>query len=925
MKIIQMKVNHNENPLGFYMDQPVFSYKVMEAEGKKQVAARVCIALTEDMLSLLYDSGIQADIDSIAYEVALELKPCTRYYWNVTVYTDADGETAVSDTAWFETGRMDLPWMGKWIYSDLNSGNHPSFYKDFTISKEIESARLYICGLGLYEASINGEKVTDECLTPYCNAYDQWLQYQTYDITKLLRENKNNQIEVLLGDGWYKGRFGMDDAKGTYGDTALLISEIRITYADGTKDIIISDDSWKAKKSKITFSNIYDGEIFDETFEEKHEYPVYLYQKEMPKLSDRFSPPVRVKEEIKPIELILSSKGETIINMGQNMVGWFTFRINEPIGSKVKLSFFEILQDGCYYRNNLRTAKQEYIYTSNGTPQVIKPHFTYYGYQYVMVEGVSDCKLEDFTGLVLYSDLEQTGTLTTGNELVNRLILNALWGQKGNFVDVPTDCPQRDERLGWTGDTQVFSATACFQMDCYRFYQKYLHDLYEEQRAHGGIVPNIVPSLREVQCSSVWGDAATIIPWNMYLFYGDKKILEDQFDSIKTWVDYITKENGDDWAWRTHYHWGDWLALDGQSDGGYMGGTDAGFIATVYYYHSATIVAKAARIIGKIEEAKEYEALAANIFHEINEEYFTKKGRLSVDTQTGYILALYYNLAPNRERIIRDFRYKLKMSGDKLTTGFVGTPLLCNTLSDHGMNELAYTLLLEEGYPGWLYAVKLGATTIWERWNSVLPDGSMNPQGMNSLNHYSYGAIVEWIYRHAAGINPMEESPGFREVKLIPQPDYRLGKVEATFDSPIGIYKSKWEIQNNGELTLDIVIPFGGKAYVTLPYAPDSVSDTFQSATKTKEGFEVVLETGVYHIQYEPTVPMRKIYSLESTIEELLSNEKTKKIVSGVLPFLVTLPTEAYRATIPMLINAMSIPIPAEQLAVLDGALQEIR
>ena len=925
MKIIQMKVNHRENPLGFHMDRPVFSYKIIEAEGKKQISARVCVSLIEDMSNLIYDSGIQKDIDSIAYEAAIDLKACTKYYWNVTVATDAAGETAISDTAWFETGKMDSPWSGRWISSDLNSGNHPVFYKDFIISQEIAAARLYICGLGLYETSINGTKVTDECLTPYCNAYDQWLQYQTYDITRMIQTDKNNRIEVLLGDGWYKGRFGMDDAKGTYGDTALLISEIVITYTDGTKDIIISDDSWKARKSKIEFSNIYDGEIYDETFEEANEYPVHLYQKEMPKLSDRYSPPVRVKEEVKPVELIRSPKGETIINMGQNMVGWFAYRVNEPVGTKVKFSFFEILQEGCCYRDNLRTAKQEYIYTSNGTPQVIKPHFTYYGYQYVMVEGVTDFKLEDFTGLVLYSDLAQTGTLSTGNELLNRLILNALWGQKGNFVDVPTDCPQRDERLGWTGDTQVFSATACFQMDCYSFYQKYLHDMYEEQKAIGGVVPNVVPSLRDVQCSSVWGDAATIIPWNVYLFYGDKKILENQFDSMKAWVDYVTKENGDDWAWRRHYHWGDWLGLDGQSESSFMGGTDAGFIATVYYYHSATIVAKAARIIGKTEEAEKYEALAADILHEIKEEYFTNKGRLSIDTQTGYILALYYNLTSNRERIQRDFRYKLKMSGDKLTTGFVGTPLLCNTLSENGMNDLAYSLLLQEGYPGWLYAVKLGATTIWERWNSVLPDGSMNPQGMNSLNHYSYGSIVEWIYRHAAGINPVEESPGFREIKLIPQPDYRLGKLEASFDSPVGVYKSNWEIKSSGELSFDIVVPFGGKAYVTLPYAPDAVSEKFQSAIKIEEGVKVVLETGVYHIQYEPTVPMRKVYSLESTIEELLSNEKTKATVSGVLPFLTTLPKEAYMATIPMIINAMSIPVSEDQLVVLNEMLQEIR
>ncbi len=925
MKIIQLKVNHMVNPLGFHMDKPVFSYKVIEAKGKRQTAARLCICLTKDMENPVFDSGLRSDIDNIAYEVPIKLKPCTRYYWNITVHTDVPGESAVSETAWFETGKMTEPWKGKWIYSDLNTGNHPIFYKNFMADKEIRKARLYICGLGLYEAYINNEKVSDECLTPYCNSYDHWLQYQTFDITEMLKTNQSNLIEVILGDGWYKGRFGLTSSESVYGKTALLIGEICITYTDGSEKIIATDDLWKAGKSKITFSNIYDGEAFDETFEDNAVYPVYLYQKELPVLTERLSPAVRVKEEVKPAELFYSPQKELIIDMGQNMAGWFTLKVSEPKGTQITLSFFEILQNGCYYHDNLKTAKQEYRYISNGEAQIIRPHFTYYGYRYVRVEGMSNFKIEDFTGLVLYSDLSQTGSLMTGNGLVNRLILNALWSQKCNFVDVPTDCPQRDERLGWTGDAQVFSPTACFNMDCYSFYQKYLHDMYEEQKANQGMVPDYIPSFKKLSCSSVWGDASTIIPWNLYLFYGDKKILEDQFESMKAWVDYITKENGDNQAWSRHYHWGDWLALDNQSENGYTGKTDVGYIASAYYYHSAALVAKAAKIIGKEEEAKKYEALASDILSEIRDEFFTKNGRLSIDTQTGYILALHYQLAPNNERIQNDFRYLFRSDGYKLKTGFVGTPLLCNTLSENQMNELAYSLLLEEGFPGWLYAVKLGATTIWERWDSVLPDGTMNPSGMNSLNHYSYGSIVEWIYRHVAGINPVEESPGFRTIRLSPKPDYRLGYAEASLDSPVGVYKSKWEIQTDGKLALEIVVPFGGKADLILPYAPASIKETWKDAGRTKEGYEVALEAGSYLIQYEPTIPMRKIYSLNSAIGELIENEKTKKIVADILPFTVTLPQEAYKATIPDLINALSIPMTAEQLTELDNQLKKIK
>lgn len=924
MKIIQMKVNHMVKPIGYHMEKAVLSYKVTEATGKKQTKARICISLSDDMESLVFDSGFQIDINSIAYEVPLELSPCTRYYWTVTVYTDVEGEAAISETSWFETGKRGAPWEGKWICSDLNTENHPAFYRDFDIRKEIKVARLYICGLGMYEAYINNTKVSEECLTPYCNSYDKWLQYQTYDITQMIKMSADNRIEVILGDGWYKGRFGLKDSKNIYGNFAVLIGELCITYTDGSVEVIPTDFSWSAKKSKIIESSIYDGEVYDESWDESVAYPVYLYQKEMPELSERYSPAVRVKEELKPVQQFHSPKGELILDMGQNMAGWFTLRVKETRGARIKLSFFEILQEGCYYRDNLRTAKQEYLYISDGEAHIIRPHFTYYGYRYVMVEGIRELEKDDFKGLVLYSDLEQTGSLTTGNEMVNRLILNALWGQKCNFIDVPTDCPQRDERLGWTGDTQVFSATACFQMDCYGFYRKYLHDMYEEQKTYSGLVPNYIPSFNEVSCSSVWGDAATIIPWNLYLFYGDKMILEDQFNSMKAWVDFITEEDGDGEGWRNHYHWGDWLALDSGSDNAYMGKTDNGYIAMVYYYHSTLLVAKAARIIGKEKEADKYRDLSQKILTEIRDEYFTKKGRLSIATQTGYILALYYNLAPNRERIQKEFRHQMQLDGDKLKTGFVGTPLLCNTLSESGFTDLAYSLLLEEGYPGWLYAVKLGATTIWERWNSVLPDGSMNPDGMNSLNHYSYGAVVEWIYRYVAGINPVEEDPGFRTVKLCPQPDYRLGMAEAVFDSPVGIYKSKWEITKEGRLVLDVVIPFGAKAYLKIPYAPASMKETFNSAVYSEEGCEVYLESGVYHIDYEPTIPMRRIYSINSSVGELLENETTKKLVLARLPFVVDLPEQAYLASIPVIIKAMSLEIQEEQLRELDEALSDI-
>ncbi|HHV12746.1 MAG TPA: family 78 glycoside hydrolase catalytic domain [Clostridiales bacterium] len=931
MKIIQMKTNHVINPLGYMMTEPVLSYKVACAEGKKQTSARIQVALDQEMKELVYDSGDTKEIDSISYRVPMELKPCTRYYWTVTVNTDA-GETMQSGTAWFETGKMQEGWSGKWISSDLNVGTHPFFFKDFKLRGKVKKARLYICGLGLYEAYINGKKISEECLTPYYNNYDTWLQYQTYDVTELLAGEKIH-LEVLLGNGWYKGRFGLNNPtnadRGLYGDTFTLISELKIEYMDGSTELVLSDESWKAKKSKLLASTIYDGEVYDETFREDMEYPVRLYEKKMARLCERLSLPIKVQESIKPIKLITSPKGEAILDLGQNHSGWFSLRVKEPKGTQVKLYFGEELQDGCFYNTNLRTAKAEYTYISDGTEQTIRPHFTFYGYRYVMLEGFTNFSPEDYTALVLYSDLEDAGHFETDNPLVNRLILNAKWGQKSNFLDVPTDCPQRDERLGWTGDAQVFAATACFNMDSYAFYKKYLYDMYEEQKIRDGAVPDVIPACGQQGTSTVWGDAATIIPWVVYQFYGDKTILEEQYDSMKAWVEYIRKTNGGDWQWRKKFHYGDWLALDSKDPDSPIGATDTGYIATVYYYYSTLLVSKAAGILGRTEDERNYGERARELLAEIHKEYFSPTGRPCVTTQTGLITALKFDVAVDRQRILDDLVMAFKLNGNKLETGFVGTPLLCNVLSENGLNEIAYSLLVNEDYPGWLYAVKLGATTIWERWNSLDPEGHFSSTGMNSLNHYSYGSIVEWMYRHVAGINPVLSKPGFREVELAPKPDHRLKRAEVSFDSPIGVYKSKWEITPDFGLSLDITVPFGGKAYLTLPYAPEELyqqkdNEIFKEIEKTEAGRRCILESGTYHIEYATTAPMRKIYTLKLSIGELMASDKAKAVLMEVNPMFTRIPKDMQKASLYDLLKYMPVPLTKEVLAQIDGKLQAI-
>lgn len=931
MNIIQMKVNHVVNPIGYLITKPVLSYKVTEAKGTRQISARVKIALKDDMSEVVYDSGDSNEIDSIAYTVPLELRPRTRYYWTVMVTTDAD-EMMESDVAWFETGKMNEKWRGKWICSDLNTGTHPFFFKNFEVKGVVKKARLYICGLGLYEAYINGEKVLDECLAPYTNNYHQWLQYQTYDVTDMLSVVEI-QFDVLLGNGWYKGRFGLDGVatadRGIYGDTFTLISEIHIDYVDGGKEIITTDETWNARKSKIQASSIYDGEFYDETFNDDTVYQVRIYDKKMAPLMERLSLPIMVKETLKPVKLIISSKEEMILDLGQNHSGWFKLKINEPKGAQVKLFFGEELQDGCFYNENLRSAKQEYTYISNGCEHIIRPYFTFFGYRFVKLVGFTNFSIDDYTALVLYSDLQMTGQFETDHPLVNRLIMNALWGQKSNFLDVPTDCPQRDERMGWTGDAQVFSATASFNMDCYAFFKKYLYDMYEEQKVRNGMVPETVPACDRTGTSTVWGDAATIIPWMLYQFYGDKSILTEQFDSMKAWVDYICEFNGSDWQWRKKFHYGDWLALDSKNPESPFGATDVGYIATVYYYYSTLLVSEVAAILEKTEEAEVYKKRAEALLVEIQNEYFTPNGRPSIATQTGLVTALKYNLSPNKSRIIEDLHLSLKSNDYKLETGFVGTPLLCNVLSENGMNDIAYSLLVNEEYPGWLYSVNLGATTIWERWNSLDKEGHFSSTGMNSLNHYSYGSIVEWMYRHVAGINPVLSKPGFREIYLVPKPDYRLMRADASFDSPVGIYKSRWEVTPSFGLSLDITIPFGGKAYLTLPYAPEELyqlnnNRIFDNVIKREDGYQCILESGIYHIEYATTTPMRKIYSLQLSIGEILAYDKAKAILSEGNPMIDMIPKDMHKDTLYDLMKHMPEPISQEVLDNLDRKLRAV-
>lgn len=952
MEITHLKVNHLVNPLGYDLGQPTISYVVRDTLAKKQEKAQILVSLDEDFSALLYDSGETDTITSTAFPLPIDLEPETRYYWKVRVWAD-NGESAESPAAWFETAKGG-DWKADWITPCTPKEMQMSVFKTLNITKPVVRCRMYLTGVGLYELYINGEKQGDECLLPGFCDYDTWIQYQTWELTL---QSGENEIEVLLGDGWYKGWYGLRQTEENYGDRLACIGELHIFYEDGTTEVITTDPTWQARKSRVVSSGIYPGEVYDAALDISETFPVEKADLDKGKLSPRLSPPIKIHERIKPVELIHTPAGETVLDMGQNMVGWLGFHCKAPRGTKLYFQFGEILQDGNFYNENLRTAKAEFTYIADGTECDVRQHFTFYGYRFVKITGWDgEPDINDFRGLVIHSEMEELGDIETSDPLVNQLIHNAKWGQKGNFVDVPTDCPQRDERYGWTGDAQIFSGTACFNMDTYAFYTKYGKDIYAEQQKLNGSVPDVVPVANYPgDGSTAWGEAATVIPWNVYLHYGDKGILKRQYASMKAWVDYMKGEDdrsGGRRLWQSGFHYGDWLALDGNVEGGVYGATDPHLIASGYYYHSTMIVAKTAKLLGKEADAEAYGSLAEEIRNAFIREYFTPAGNLSVDTMTAYVVVLYMGLTPDYayERVCRGLLNKLKKNRYHLNTGFVGTPYLCRMLSENGMNDLAYHLLLEKGFPGWLYEVLMGATTVWERWNSVLPDGKISGTEMNSLNHYAYGSIVEWMYRNMLGIQPMEEGAGFKKFRVAPAPNYQISWAKGCLRSAAGMIKSSWTIDGK-KLKMIVTVPFDAEAEIVLPDADvkeikklrgkgesnegssadavcessDSNNSGIRRITQTGSSVTVEAEAGTYIFEYEPTKPYRKVYSIDSPMEELMENPKTRKILEeNYLCRFKNIPFEKELFTLEELMNGPFTSLPREEWEALDAKLRSV-
>lgn len=701
------------------------------------------------------------------------------------------------------------------------------------------------------------------------------------------------------------GRFGLKHGENIYGDECAAAAKLVICYADGSRKTVMTDESWKARASHITFSGIYDGEWQDDTLSTDTACPCRRLQKRF-HVVPRQSLPVVVKEQRTP-KLLLSPKGEQILDFGQNFAGFVSFETDLQYGQTIKLTAGEVLQQDCFYRENLRTAKAEFVYTSSGVRRRVAPHFTFYGFRYMLVEGLERVNPADFTGNVLYSNLCQTVQIATDNEKMNRLLQNCLWGQKSNFLDVPTDCPQRDERLSWTGDAQVFSKAACYQMDCKAFYDKYLTDIAIEQAKRNGALPVYAPSFGDSEDAyNVWGDAATMIPWNLYTFYGDKSLLRKHFPMMEDYIQSIYRQDRER-LYNFGFHLGDWLSQDDNSPSALKGAADEYFIASVYYCNSAKLTAQAAEALGYAEKARFYFQLAQDIREAILQEYFTPSGRLAIDTQTAYTLCVAFDIYGDRKKLLDGFCTRLKKDCYKIKGGFVGATQLIQALIKGGLIEEAFRILYSEEFPSWLYCVNLGATTIWERWNSLNPDGSISGTEMNSLNHYVFGAVAEAFYAYIAGLRPT--APGFKEAVIAPKFNYRLQKLDFRFDSAAGTYAIRYHAQGN-TIHLHAEVPFGATAELILP------DNTHR------------LGEGSHQFVFDSPVEMVHPFSVESPLCELFADKRGAAILKELVPtayqFLTHSDMGLNGETFRSLSTLESFASMGDKMEILDKRLKEI-
>ncbi len=823
------------NPLGIDERSPRLSWQLNSKESVVQSAYRIQVFRESDEKPF-WDSGKVNSKSSVLvpYE-GPALSARTRYFWRVCAWDQKGRETDFSEKAWWETGLIvTAGFSGGWI-TQPNQGDFkkmqpvPMFRRSFTLRAGAQRARVYASALGTYQMYINSQPVSGDVLSPGWTSYSNRVQYQTYDVTALLHEGEN-VIAVTLGDGWYRGYIGGGDNRAKYGSKLGLICQMNAVLEDGSEAVLCADEKWKVfEDGPIRYADHYQGICYDARmeidgwmnpgFDDSAWKNAAVLNEKKSLLTAQICQPVRRIMTLKPRSIITTPKGETVIDMGQNMVGWLKFKVRGEAGHTVSVQHGEVLdKDGNFYNENYRSAKSEIIYTLKGDgEEVFEPQHTFFGFQYVKLENwCGEVRKEDFEGIVICTDMEITSGFECSDERVNQLFTNIQWGQRGNFVDVPTDCPQRDERLGWTGDCQVFARTACINMDSHMILTKWLGDLALDQSNVGSIphvVPRVFSNITNNYGSAAWGDAATIVPWTLYQCYGDRRILEKQYRSMRRWLEFIDSQSND-YLWDTGKHFGDWLGLDAY-EGSYVGATEKALIATAYSAYSTHLTMKTAEVLGLERDAAELNQLYRKIVRAYRREYITPNGKLAVRTQTAHVLTLYFNLAEDahRSRLKRDLLALIEERGGHLSTGFVGTPYLCPLLTEIGAHDIAGHLLMKSDYPSWLYPVTKGATTMWEHWDGVRTDGTFWSANMNSYNHYAYGAIGEWMMRALAGIDMLE--PGYQKLLLHPRPIEELSFVSAWQKTPYGKVRCEWRV-NGAEHTVRCTVPAGATAVLVL-------------------------------------------------------------------------------------------------------------
>jgi alpha-L-rhamnosidase len=827
-----LKVDLKTNPLGIDNPLPQFSWISEDTtQGAWQSAYQILVATSPEKLNRdqadVWNSGkIKSDQSAYISFSGKELSPAKRYFWTVRTWNREGHTSAFSEPAFFETAFLSKSdWKALWIGEDATQKPLRSLAlrKEFELPTSVESARIYVTGLGGYVLFINGEKVGDELLSPGWTHYPKKVQYQIYDVTQMLAAGQN-ALGAYLGNQWWSSGLGWGTTNAVYSDGPLrLLAQLEITFTDGSKQTIITDESWKVNDSPVVENTLYHGEIYDARLEEdgwcnprfddSHWRSVILVDvPEDVRLVAQQAPPIRITEELTPISIDEVKPGVFVFDLGQNMVGSLRLKVNGKQGDKIVMKFAELIHpDGTVAQENLRSAKAVNTYILKGEDtEVWSPYFTYHGYRYVQVEGLTqNPDHTTLTGLVFHTDSEWTGSFACSDELLNRIQKNIFWGTRGNLMEVPTDCPQRDERLGWMGDAQIFAATANYNTNLATFWRKWQHDILDCQSPEGWVYDVNPAIVVDGPAKPGWGDAVVIVPWENYVFFGDKQILSESYEGMKAWVLYMQRQSRDDiyeWGDGEWGGFGDWVPVE-NSPTKPIGG--------IYYYFTSHLMSKIANILGKKDDAAFFDSLSVRIATAYHNKYFLHdEGEYIGKTQTANLLPLAVGIVPQdlRKSVAGKIAQNAIARNNHLTTGFLGTKYLLPILSDYGYHDVAFEIAVQKSYPSWGYMIEQGATTMWELWNS----DTEKPEGMNSRNHFAYGSVGEWYYSHLAGIKPVAEYPGFKKSIVAPKPVGDLTWVKADVGTIYGKLSSHWELKDN-ELLLNVRIPANTTSQIVLP------------------------------------------------------------------------------------------------------------